>query len=424
MTSRTIKSINFHQYSSVQQFRESWTPEIVGPIRIDDNLPILLNWENRKSEHTIICFSAASQKIRELPFWSGRNLVSELDVNVILVSDPSLSIDRTLNLAWYAGSQKQPHLIESLSRILKTMIRDTTPVFFGASAGGWAALTYAAEFEGSIAVPVNPQIDISRYLYFPYYTRKAWRTEPECVELPFERNVANRYADKHAPTVIYIQNRGDTHHFEEHFLPFQQTHGNPGRLIALTPALGDGHIAPDRSSLKRVLELAISSLSLTELASQLREVHIASSGVDKEAKSDDLNKSSNALDERYPILSEQSLSVPENVESLTIGIKATSPLAPKSLLFEVRFDGSASSPTNAKRLGLSWSRAFGSPFQYSPAVETGQWAGGKTIKIPADARSIVLTVRKWSTAPLGSSTEFSTRLSFHTPATSSTITSL
>lgn len=424
MTSRKIKSISFHHYSSVQQFRESWTPETVGPIRIDDDLPILLNWENKNSEHTIICFSAASQKIRELPFWSGRKLVAELDANVILVSDPSLSLDQTLNLAWYAGSQKQRHLIATLSHILKTMIRDTTPVFFGASAGGWAALTYAAEFENSIAVPVNPQIDISRYLYFPYYTRKAWGTEPDSVELPFEGNVANRYSDESAPTVVYIQNKGDTHHYEEHFLLFQQKHGNPERLIALTPELGDGHIAPSRNSLQKILELATDSLGLAELTSSLREVHIASSGVDKEAKADNLMRSGSNLDVRYPILSRQSFSVPDNTDLLTIRIKATAPLAPKSLLFEVKFDGSTSSPTTAKRLGLSWSRAFGSPFQYSPAVEAGQWVDGKTIKVPADARSIVLTIRKWNTAPLRSSTEFSTRLSFHTPATSGTITAM
>lgn len=423
MATRPIKSMEFLSFSSVQHFCESWTPEMVGPIRINDNLPILLNWEHKKSTHTVVCFSAASQKIRELPFWSGRSLVSKLDANVILVSDPSLSLDRTLNLAWYAGSQQQPHLIKKLSRILKTIVRDTTPVFFGASGGGWAALTYAAMFENSIAVPVNPQIDITRYLYFPYYARKAWNAEPDSVELPFEGNVSNRYSSSTPPIVIYIQNRSDTHHYEEHFLPFQQKYGNPDRLIALTPELGQGHIAPDRSSLQTVLKLATSSSDLNGLASSLRQVHLRSSGVDKEAKADDLKKSHNSLDERYPILSEQSFRIPDNAESLSIGIKAASSLSPKTLLFEVRFVGSSNSPTTVKRLGLSWSQAFNSPFQYSPATVNHQWVNGKTIRIPADVKEILLTVRKWNTTTLQSAVDYDTRLTFHTTITSGTLTS-
>lgn len=423
MATRPIKSMKFHHFSSVDHFCKSWTPEIVGPICIDDNLPILLNWEHKDSAHTVICFSAASQKIRELPFWSGRSLVSGLDANVILVSDPSLSLDRTLNLAWYAGSQQQPHLIAKLTHIFKAMVRDTTAVFFGASAGGWAALTYAAEFEDAIAVPVNPQIDISRYLYFPYYTRKAWGAEPDSVELPFERNVSNRYSSDNVPTVIYIQNRGDTHHYEQHFLPFEQKHGSPDRLIALTPELGQGHIAPDRNSLQTVLKLVTGSSDLDKLTYSLRQVHLRSSGVDKETKVEDLKNSRDSLDERYPILSEQSFSIPDNAESFSIGTKATLSLAPKTLLFEVRFVGSRISPATVKQLGLSWSQAFRSPFQYSPAVENREWVDGKAIKIPEDTREILLTIRKWNTSALRSAANFDTRLSFHTTATSGTIAS-
>lgn len=414
MTTRPIKKMDFHHFASVKDFREAWRPDLEGPIRIDDKLPILLDWRNNQSVSTIICFSAASQKIRELPFWTGRSLVEDLNANVLLVSDPSLSMDRTLNLGWYAGSKKQPDLIPTLAEIFKTIVRNTTPIFFGASAGGWAALTYAAEFRNAIAVPINPQIDISRYIYFPYYTRKAWASEPESTELPFEGNVANRYTSDSASTVVYIQNKGDAHHYEDHFQPFQQRFGNPKHLIALTPNLGQGHIAPDKKSLQTVLKLVTTSTDVDALSTSLNKVQLRSSGVDKEAKAEDLRAREKSLDQRYPVLSTQSIPLLPSTETLTIEVDAPHQLEPKTLLFEVVFSGVELSRSSAKALGLSWSPAFHAPFQYSPAVSANEWTGGTEISIPAGAKTVTVTTREWNRSAQHDLAKVSTRLSFHT----------
>ena len=85
---------------------------------------------------------------------------------------------------------------------------------------------------------VNPQVDIARYMYFPYYLRKAWHAEEGSERLPFEGNVARDYAEDNDSMVVYVQNEGDSHHLNEHFATFRTMCGNPDKLIELLPDLG------------------------------------------------------------------------------------------------------------------------------------------------------------------------------------------
>lgn len=121
MTRRAVKNLNFQEFSSVDEFCRSWDSGLSGAIAIEDRLPIHLHWTNKQAENTVICFSAASSKVREVPFWTGHGLTSSLDANVLLVSDPSMILDRTLSLGWYAGSLEQPDLIETLTEVFRVV---------------------------------------------------------------------------------------------------------------------------------------------------------------------------------------------------------------------------------------------------------------------------------------------------------------
>ena len=397
MARRAVKNLDFQEFSSVDEFRRLWEPRPSGAISIEDKLPIHLHWTNKQAGNTIICFSAASSKVREVPFWTGRGLTSSLDANVLLVSDPSMILDRTLSLGWYAGSLEQPDLIETLTEVFRVVSQGTHPIFFGASAGGWAALKYAARFDEAVAVAVNPQVDIAQYMYFPYYLRKAWHAEAGSERLPFEGNVACDYAKGNDSLVVYVQNEGDSHHLNEHFATFKTMCGNPDKLIELLPDLGAGHVAPAKESLVQILETTIASKSASELRTNLAGVEIKSSGVNKEIK---VNRSAalpaDVIDEQYPVLFEQTYQLPPLTRACSVELSSSVELPAKTFAVEIHFDEAEMDKQLAKKLGISWSDGLQSAFVYSQPVTPTRWNQHQDFQIPESATRVRIVLRKWS----------------------------
>lgn len=411
MPRRAVKNLSFKEFSSVEEFRRHWDSKSSSAISIEDKLPIHLHWTNRQAENTVICFSAASSKVREVPFWTGRGVTSALDANVLLVSDPSMILDRTLSLGWYAGSLEQPDLIETLTEVFRVVSQGTRPIFFGASAGGWAALKYAARLDGAVAVAVNPQVDIARYKYFPYYLRKAWKTEDGSECLPFEGNVARDYAEGNDTSVVYVQNEGDSHHFIEHFTTFKSTCGNPDKLIELLPDLGPGHVAPTKESLIQILETTIASRSASELRTNLSCIEIKSSGVNNEVKvSGSSFRSSEALNRRYPVLLEKKYNLSPSIRVCTVGIKSPVHLLAKAYAIEVHFDGVEIEKAIARKLGLSWSAGLHCAFFYSQEAPGRAWTTYDSFRIPEAATGVHIVVRQWRQEGLGENRKDSVHL--------------
>lgn len=397
MARRTVKNLDFQEFSSVDEFRRLWEPRFSGAISIGDKLPIHLHWTNKQAGNTVICFSAASSKVREVPFWTGRGLTSSLDANVLLVSDPSMILDRTLSLGWYAGSLEQPDLIETLTEVFRVVSQGTRPIFFGASAGGWAALKYAARLDEAVAVAVNPQVDIARYMYFPYYLRKAWHAEEGSECLPFDGNVARDYAEGTDSLVVYVQNEGDSHHLSEHFATFKTMCGNPDELIELLPDLGAGHVAPAKESLVQILETTIASKSASELRTNLAGVEIKSSGVNKEIKvSRSAALSADVIDEKYPVLFEQTYELPPLTRACSVELSSSVELPAKAFAVEIHFDEAEMDKQLAKKLGLSWSGGLQSAFVYSQPVTPTRWNQHQDFQIPESATRVRIVLRKWS----------------------------
>ena len=397
MARRAVKNLGFQEFSSVEEFRRRWDPSSSGAISIEDKLPIHLHWTNKQAGNTVICFSAASSKVREVPFWTGRGLTSSLDANVLLVSDPSMILDRTLSLGWYAGSLEQPDLIETLTEVFRVVSQGTRPIFFGASAGGWAALKYAARLDEAVAVAVNPQVDIARYMYFPYYLRKAWHAEEGSERLPSDGNVARDYAEGNDSLVVYVQNEGDSHHLNEHFAAFKAMCGNPDKLIELLPDLGAGHVAPAKESLVQILETTIASKSASELRTNLAGVEIKSSGVNKEIKvSRSAALPAGAIDEKYPILFEQTYQLPPLTRACSVELSSSVELPEKAFAVEIHFDEAEMDKQLAKKLGLSWSDGLQSAFVYSQPVTPTRWNQHQDFQIPESATRVRIVLRKWS----------------------------
>ena len=56
----------------------------------------------------LVCFSGAvtNRECKYAPFFSGLNIAKKLEMPIISISDPSLSISNDCNLAWYAGKER------------------------------------------------------------------------------------------------------------------------------------------------------------------------------------------------------------------------------------------------------------------------------------------------------------------------------
>src|SRR5690625_1142090 len=116
------------------------------------------------SETTIFFFHGAIERHFTLPVLSGLGISGGLDANRVFISDPSLTLDDELLLAWYAGNYRQPNLQKSFVRIFKkilTSLQSRRTVFFGGSGGGFASLYFAGHFQNSLALVFNPQTDRS-----------------------------------------------------------------------------------------------------------------------------------------------------------------------------------------------------------------------------------------------------------------------
>ncbi|MGO1312452.1 MAG: hypothetical protein ACTMKW_07880 [Brevibacterium aurantiacum] len=225
-------------------------------------LTIPCSWESRGHHTTLVTFSGAlTPDIKELPAFVGWGTTRNLRCNVLMLSDPSLAIDSRLRLGWYAGSTALPRLQAKLTRVIRRFAGRSRVVLFGASGGGFAALEQAPRLPRSLAIVSNPQTDILRYhpAAVEQYLSIAWGSTPdEAAELPFEHEVATRYAKPVPADVVYLQNGSDAFHIERHEQRFRERLHPQNQVHFVRGDFGDGHVGPDKHQFTRMFEAATS----------------------------------------------------------------------------------------------------------------------------------------------------------------------
>ncbi|MGU5579556.1 DUF6270 domain-containing protein [Aeromonas hydrophila] len=238
----------------------------------------------------LVCFNGAvSNRIeKKPPFFSGKNIQKEFNLPIISISDPTLSLDNSLPLAWYAGNHIDQELPIKISELLDALANknDAELILFGGSGGGFATLIQAGLIQAKFKCLVwNPQTDISKYSKrfvlkyissaFPdYYLNNSdilnsnisqddlKKALDECISFPSALNI-NR---KNNQGTIYLQNHDDWHRYS-HAKPFLESLGftdfdNSAELILENTGViytyyGSGHIAPGRSDISYMLNLLI-----------------------------------------------------------------------------------------------------------------------------------------------------------------------
>lgn len=99
------------------------------------------------------------------PFFSGRSVAELAGCGFVSISDPSLNMDSSLGLAWYAGNKHQDvqgKITTLLRKISDQYSREL--LLLGGSGGGFAALYFGYQMGDKCSVMVwNPQTDIFKY---------------------------------------------------------------------------------------------------------------------------------------------------------------------------------------------------------------------------------------------------------------------
>ena len=223
--------------------------------------------EDRGANTTIILFHAAVDPSKTtLPVFVGRQTVEAIDANLVYVSDPSL--DLGASIGWFTGDETRPFqddLVTCLSHILASFYSDAPKtelgrkaVFFGGSAGGFAAMYYSHRFPGSLAVVSNPQTHIGRYFepHVKAYLKKCWNGR-KLSETTMTFDLVTEYATDFNNYVAYLQNKDDDLHYSQHFLPWSQAVADhPERWRILIGDWGEGHAPAPQPLLMGILGFA------------------------------------------------------------------------------------------------------------------------------------------------------------------------
>ncbi|MCB4321047.1 hypothetical protein KOE80_02360 [Alcaligenes sp. 13f] len=167
-----------HKFNSIDLALEHLGPDGLYSINIGhENLPLDLLINNFPQENAnqlqeiIVAFAGAipNRVNKTGPFFGFAGVCQQLrkDVPFIAISDPSLYLDKNLNLAWYAGNQFIPDLIEKIAYLLQGIVQryKCRLILLGASGGGFAALRTLEVIDCSnVSVFTwNPQIKLSKY---------------------------------------------------------------------------------------------------------------------------------------------------------------------------------------------------------------------------------------------------------------------
>ena len=274
-----IKYINVNRFLNTNVMEDG-----IHQIRIAENLYLdillrdLFTLKNRNttSEYILVGFNGAisNREGKRAPFFSGQGVASRLNLPIISISDPTLSMDENLPLAWYAGNEKCTELPRLISKILDVIALRLNKklLLFGGSGGGFAALNQAAFLKTeSIVLVWNPQTSIEKYVekYVDQYDNIAFR---DAKQIKLSKNTFKDYlfhdvchkSIKENIQLLYMQNQSDWHMIS-HASPYIEDlllmrYGDTtfisenGKEVFYFGLWGDSHAVPSSAIIDNVLK--------------------------------------------------------------------------------------------------------------------------------------------------------------------------
>lgn len=233
---------------------------------IENGLPIDVISQNRGSDTTVVFFQGAIDPSWTLPAFGGMGVSTDVPVNRIFISDPSLVLTDRLNLGWFVGNSRmntQQKLLSIIRHIVGTW-GEQRLVFFGASGGGFASLFFSAHFPGSLAIVSNPQTNVAKYEQ-PAVERFAEvsygiKGPDPMSKLPDDvtTDLLELYREPRGNMVAYMQNITDLLHVRNHMEPLLAATHPDNEIHVLLGEWGQGHVAPPKPIHVQALTVAAS----------------------------------------------------------------------------------------------------------------------------------------------------------------------
>lgn len=259
----------------------------------------------------LVCFSGAvpgDRKEKPSPILSGFSVAEDLQIPLISIADPTLSLSDDINLGWYAGNKEIPDLLNKLAYILDriSILTNKKLILFGGSGGGFASIAVAQLMSQPTKVCVaNPQTQIINYnaehvfkfletaYEIDHNKYKIQDFDKKQLLYTLERYVPfhnlNRLSFVIETQIIYLQNISDWH-TQLHALPFLEDkkmlkHG-ASTFISASDQIGlylgdwgEGHAAVTKDILYTVLKAQKEDKKTTAILSELDVLsHISLSG--------------------------------------------------------------------------------------------------------------------------------------------------
>lgn len=154
-------------------------PKSFEPVLIEfEGVRIPVRYSRGVTDTLVVLFhGAVDQAKRPLPFFQSP-FSNAFGAHQISVSDPCLSKSTTLASTWYIGSHDMPlqRLLPAFFQRVCEVLSIKRTIYFGGSAGGFAALFYSHAHPGSLALVANPQITLRKYSQAPVakYREACW----------------------------------------------------------------------------------------------------------------------------------------------------------------------------------------------------------------------------------------------------------
>lgn len=195
--------------------------------------------------------------------------------SVLCIADPTLEANKNLSLGWLIGNKTNDATKELAYFIKKFAKQEKIPeeriVFYGSSAGGFAALALAAHVEGSVAVSINSQTEILMYenthqvSLIKEICFETKSTEEISLKFRDRISMSNRWKSVKKSKAFIVQNETDTHHYNEHFMPFIQSLGGIpqpgisyiGKHTAWLYQSPGGHISETKEMAKNIISIIL-----------------------------------------------------------------------------------------------------------------------------------------------------------------------
>lgn len=252
-----------HSHASVEEFVSAPVSDGLHTIWFDD-FPLDFLYREKYSKTTVIAFHAAATEVSRLPIISATGITEDIDANLVSISDPSLYIDPSVKLGWFAGNRFQKLQVE-LPKVIRHIRNSTNAknlIFFGPSGGGFAALYYSSFFPESLAIGVNPRTILANSfrVSIDSYAKACWGASTEAEVDELLASTIHSDLRVHTPlpatnTVAYVQNVQDRRYIKDSLLPYLNGLEDTSHVHLLMKDWGKGHVPADRKFLAGLLKL-------------------------------------------------------------------------------------------------------------------------------------------------------------------------